>query len=50
MQIVEIFHPALLAGIDRLLARTILFQAGWLGNPPLNAWPESEAARRFQTA
>jgi hypothetical protein len=49
-KIVEIFDPALLAGIDRLLAGTVLFVAGWSGNPPLNAWPGSEAARPFQTA
>jgi hypothetical protein len=26
------------------------FEAGWPGNPPLNAWPGSEADRPFQTA
>jgi hypothetical protein len=30
-KIVEIFDPALLAGIDRLLARTILFESGMVG-------------------
>ena len=28
-KIVEIFDPAHLAGIDRLLARTILFEVKW---------------------
>jgi len=38
-EIVEIFPISnFLAGIDRLLAGTILFEAGWLRNSPLNGW------------
>ena len=38
-EIVEIFPISnVLAGIDRLLAGTILFKAGWLRNSPLNGW------------
>jgi hypothetical protein len=36
-EIVEIFPISnFLAGIDRLLAGTILFETGWLRNSPLN--------------
>jgi hypothetical protein len=45
--IVEIFDPAFLAGIDRLLAGTILFESIRLRNPLLNAWRVSEATPPF---
>jgi exonuclease VII large subunit len=41
------FDPAFLAGIDRLLAETILFEPRWLRNSSLNAWRMSEAAHPF---
>jgi hypothetical protein len=41
------FDPAFLAGIDRLLAETILFEPRWLRNSSLNAWRVSEAAHPF---
>jgi hypothetical protein len=47
-EIVEIFAPSLLAGIDRLLAETILFEARLLRNPPLDAWRASETGHPFQ--
>jgi hypothetical protein len=38
-EIVDIFPISnLLAGIGRLLAGTILFEAGWLRTSPLNGW------------
>ena len=48
-EIVEIFPISnFFAEIDRLLAGTILFEAGWLRNAPLNGWKHNKLSVQFR--
>ena len=48
-EIVEIFPISnALAGIDRLLAGPIPFEAGWLRNSPLNGWKHGKPSAQLR--